>query len=102
VNAPATGTSRRRFLTRLFTDPDSNPAACELRPLEDLRQHTEGVLCALTESSGSGKPFRRSSRYTHSATVMTGSTVSAGWARSVNVWRAPGARYRVGRMQPPG
>ena len=50
MNAPATGTSRRRFLTRLFTDPDSNPAACELRPLEDLRQHTEGVLWAATDA----------------------------------------------------
>ena len=48
MNAPAPGSSRRRFLTRLFTDPDSNPAVSELRPLDELRQHTDGVLWAAT------------------------------------------------------
>jgi hypothetical protein len=101
VNAPATGTSRRRFLTRLFTDPDSNPAACELRPLEDLRQHTEGVLWAATDAGDAyyiagdeGVVFRFDGEQWQREAFPSELPVHALCHRD--------DRYRVGRMQPPG
>ena len=43
MNAPAKDISRRGFLTRLFSDTPGNTG---LSPIEDLRQHTDGVLWA--------------------------------------------------------
>lgn len=52
MNAPAQS-SRRRFLTRLFKDPESSQAHTELRPVAQLRRHTDGVLWAsATDSAG--------------------------------------------------
>jgi photosystem II stability/assembly factor-like uncharacterized protein len=45
LNAPAPGSSRRSFLTRLFNGPDT-AATTELTPLAALRQQTDGVLWA--------------------------------------------------------
>jgi photosystem II stability/assembly factor-like uncharacterized protein len=46
VNAAAPGTSRRRFLTRLFSETNTDTTATELSPMEDLRKHGDGVLWA--------------------------------------------------------
>ena len=46
MSAQAIGTSRRRFLTRLFSAPGSDVAPTELSPLAELRQQTDAVLWA--------------------------------------------------------
>jgi photosystem II stability/assembly factor-like uncharacterized protein len=50
MNAAAPGTSRRRFLTRLFSAP-AGTGATALSPLPALRQHTDGVLWAAAADS---------------------------------------------------
>lgn len=47
MNAPAADGSRRRFLTRLFTEPHCSTNRSELTALPELRRHTDGVLWAM-------------------------------------------------------
>lgn len=51
MNAPAPGSSRRRFLSKLFGEPESGTAKTELAPLAELRQLTDGVLWAAAASA---------------------------------------------------
>ena len=67
MNAPTPVSSRRSFLTRLFAQADSEDGNTELRPLEQVRRETDGVLWTFgTDSSGAvyiagddGVVFRR-------------------------------------------
>ncbi|MEH6581624.1 MAG: hypothetical protein V7754_06775 [Halioglobus sp.] len=47
MNTATANTSRRRFLTRLFTAPDEALANTSLTTIPELRQQSEGVLWAL-------------------------------------------------------
>ncbi|MCZ6875970.1 MAG: hypothetical protein O7G88_20975 [bacterium] len=47
MNTTAPDSSRRRFLTRLFTAPDAALARTELTTIPELRQQTDGVLWAV-------------------------------------------------------
>jgi hypothetical protein len=126
VTAAAPGTSRRHFLTRLFSESNPDTAGTELAPVEALRQHSDSVLWAAAADASDnmfiagddgvmlhfdGETWSREkfpgNHPTHSLCLANGAVYSVGWLgficeRVDGIWnRVQGGENETGNLNLP-